>query len=250
MIEEKFAQGSSFLHQRDPRAKLVAALLFTITVALLDSTSALWLCCGVSLSLLLLARLNFSAIGKRLLLVNSFTLFLWITLPLTYETNLLSPAETFSLSSSGIALAATITLKTNTIIPAIIALLSTSSIAQLGHSLNRLRFPKKLCFLLLFSYRYVFVIYQEYRRLLRAAQIRSFVPQTTLHTYKTFAYLFAMTLVKSYNRSQRVYQAMQLRGFNGNLVSLQHYDYSIKDAMLMALILITVFLALYLNFTH
>ena len=77
-----------------------------------------------------------------------------------------------------------------------------------------------LCLLLLFSYRYIFVIHQEYLRLVRAARLRCFKATTNLHTYRTTGYLFGMTLIKSHHRAQRVKQAMVLRGFQGQFHTL------------------------------
>ncbi len=229
MIEETFAQGDSFLHRRDPRGKIVAMSCFTAVVALLQSFPPLLAASVCSFLLLLAARLPWAALGRRLLLVNGFTLFLWISLPLTYGGEETVHLGSLALSGGGIRLAALITLKTNIIIAAILALLTTSTIAELGSALDRMRFPKKICFILLYSYRYVFVIHQEYMRLYRAARMRSFSPATTMHTYRTFAYLFGMTMVKSYNRSQRVHQAMLLRGFSGRLVSLYPFRFDRRD---------------------
>lgn len=231
MIEELFAQGSSFLHRLDPRIKIIGAICYISTIALVNSFTALICAFFISLVMLVSARLPALAVSKRMLLVNGFTLFLWITLPLTYEGNHIYHYGVLTLSQDGIILAARISLKTNTIILSIIALLTTSTIAHLGSALDRMGFPKKICFLLLYSYRYIFVIHQEYLRLLRAAKMRSFSPKTNLHTYKTYAYLFGMTLVKSYNRAQRVHQAMLLRGFNGRLVSLYNYNIGKADIL-------------------
>lgn len=237
MIEEKFAHGTSFLHQRDPRCKIVAATLFAITVALLNSFPALYFGLAISVLLVITAQLPFKDVVLRLLFINGFTLFLWITLPLTYGGEEIFHLGNLRLSQQGALLAAMITLKTNIIVASIIALLATSTIAELGHSLEKLHFPRKLCFILLYTYRYVFVIYQEYMRLLRAAKLRSFTPGTNLHTYKTYAYLFGMTLVNSYNRSNRIHQAMLLRGFNGRLVSLQRYHCNPADLFFLSLII-------------
>jgi cobalt/nickel transport system permease protein len=73
------------------------------------------------------------------------------------------------------------------------------------------------------SYRYIFVIEQEYQRLIRAAKIRGFRPKTDLHTYRTYAYIVGMLLVRAASRAQRVYQAMLCRGFNGRFFSLYRY---------------------------
>ena len=250
MIEEKFAQGNSYLHRRDPRAKIIGTLCYSATVALLTSFAPLLIALAFSLIMLFSARLPLIDVGKRLLLVNGFTIFLWVTLPLTYGGEHFHTLGFFSLSREGMVLAAQITLKTNSIILAIIALLTTSTIAELGNGLDRLRFPKKICFLLLYSYRYIFVIHQEYLRLLRAARMRSFAPATNLHTYRTFAYLFGMTLVKSYNRAQRVHQAMLLRGFNGNLVSLHRHHFTLYDLTFLLLVFCSVFSLILISFVY
>lgn len=250
VIEEQFAQGNSYLHRRDPRAKIIGTGCYTATVALLTSFTPLFLALGFSLVMLVSARLPFIAVGKRVLLVNGFTLFLWITLPLTYGGENVYTLGFLSLSKEGMVLAAYITLKTNTIILTIIALLTTSTIAELGSGLDRLRFPKKICFLLLYSYRYIFVIHQEYMRLLRAAKMRCFSPATNLHTYRTYAYLFGMTLVKSYNRAQLVHQAMLLRGFNGNLVSLYRYHFTLYDLTFLFLMLCCVLSLIFVGFVY
>jgi cobalt/nickel transport system permease protein len=220
MMEERFAQGNSLLHRRDPKVKVIVAATFITVVAISNSFMVVTMALALALTLTLLSRLEAVAVLKRLLAANTFTVFLWLTLPLTYggvEVVKLGPLQ---LSGEGIRLAALITIKTNTIVLALLALLATSRIAGLGHALEGLHLPKHLCFLLLFSYRYIFVIYQEYRKLTRAAQLRCFVPTTNIHTYRTYGYLFGMTLVRSWNRAIRVHQAMLLRGFNGRLIPL------------------------------
>ncbi len=152
--------------------------------------------------------------------MNGFVAFLWVTLPLTYPGVSLFSFGPVSLSREGAVLASLITIKTNGAVLVLIGLLATSSVAELGNGLARLKIPPKLCLLLLFSYRYIFVIHEEYLRLVRAARLRCFKAGTNMHTYRTTGYLFGMTLVKSHHRAHRVKQAMVLRGFQGRFHSL------------------------------
>ena len=55
----------------------------------------------------------------------------------------------------------------------------------------------------------------EAARLFAAAKLRGFVPANSLASYKTFGYLTAMLLLRSWQRSQRTGKAMRLRGFAG-----------------------------------
>ena len=238
MMEETFARGDSLLHNRSPRVKLVACASLLAVVAISNSFQAIGFALGAALILLFVSGLSLRSVGKRLFIANSFTLFLWVSLPLTYSGGDHIQLGSLVLSGQGVQLASLITLKTNTIILLIILLLGTSTVAELGHSLQSLGIPEKLCFLLLFSYRYIFVIHQEYKRLKRAATIRCFSPTTNLHTYRTYGYLFGMTLVHSVNRSQRIYQAMQLRGFNGKLIPLTQREPRRGDTLFLILFLL------------
>ena len=128
-------------------------------------------------------------------------------------------------------------MKSNAILLLFVSLLATSTVASLGHGLQKLRVSPRLCMLLLFSYRYIFVIRQEYNRLYRAATLRCFSPATTLHTYKTYGFLLGMLLVKSWNRAARVQQAMELRGFTGVFQSLYELQMNITDYLLLTVFL-------------
>ncbi len=93
--------------------------------------------------------------------------------------------------------------------------------------MHELGIPKKLVHLFFFTQRYIHVIYSEYVRLRDAMKIRGFTPGTNFHTYKSYAYMVGMLLVRSCDRAQRVHNAMLCRGFKGSLYSLS--DFSIKS---------------------
>ena len=94
---------------------------------------------------------------------------------------------------------------------------------------------------ILITYRYIFVIEQEYQRLMRAARIRNFRPGSNLHTYRTYAYLLGMLFVRSAERAKRVHLAMVCRGFSGKFYSLQENTRGYQNwvfALLMSLSLL------------
>lgn len=227
---EAFAAGTSVLHRLDPRARLGAAAALSVALAVVRSleVGAAGLVLGAALAAL--ARLPLAPVARRLLLVNGFTLFLWIMLPLTYGGDTLDLAG-MELSRGGLAMAALITLKTNAVVCVILALVATTPVPHLGRAMRWWRVPGKLCWLLVFSYRYLFLIHEEYQRLRRAASMRCFRPRTSLLTYRTFGNLIGMTLVRSYNRSRRVGLAMQLRGFSGRFHALDLPAASRTDAL-------------------
>ena len=229
MMNQPFAMGASPLHRLDPRFKIVAATFLTLIVAILTRFSALWVALIVSVGLVFIARLNLIELGKRLLLINTFVLFLWLVLPLTVPGKALWQMGPLVLTREGLILAARLTIKSNAIVLAFIALVATQPIATVGQALGSLRVPNKLVQLLLLTYRYVFVIEQEYRRLSRAAIMRGFLPKTNLHTYKTYAYMVGILFVRAGLRAERVHQAMRCRGFNGRFHTLHHFNESRQE---------------------
>ena len=117
----------------------------------------------------------------------------------------------------------------------------SAPVFQFAHALQHLHLPVKLVHLIFFCYRYIDVIGREYLRLRQAMVVRGFRARTSLHTYTSYAYLVGMLLVRSYERSQRVYQAMLCRGFNGTFHSLHDFSRSrldyIGSAMMIVIIL-------------
>jgi len=223
LLEEKYSSGNSFFHKLDPRVKIIVAVFFSIVVAITDKYITLAIAFIFSMGLMIMARLNIKQVFSRLLIVNSFIAFLWLTLPFTFSGESLYTLGSLGISREGIKYAFLITIKSNSIILAGITLLSTSSIFNLIHALHHLHLPEKLIQLFFFTYRYIYTIHSEYIRLNNAIKIRGFKPKTNLHTYKTYAYLVGMMLVRSYDRSKRVYNAMLCRGFKGKFWTLDHF---------------------------
>ncbi len=168
---EAFSTPTSFVHRLDARVKLLAGLALVLVIALCRSFPTA--CAGLLIGALLVlaAQLDLKLVLWRLLLVNGFVLFLWFTLPLTYPGEEAFSIGPLRFSADGIMLAGLISIKTNATVLVLISLIATSSLAALGQALAKLKVPAKLCLLLLFSYRYIFVIHQEYLRLLRAAPV-------------------------------------------------------------------------------
>ena len=229
MLQEPFATGTSPIHRLDPRSRIVMATLFAFLVALSNRFPALIAACAFSFLLVGISRLPAKEVLKRIVLVNGFVLFFWLVVPVTYPGESLFSLGPLTVSREGVLVAARITLKSNAILLAFIALVATSSVATLGAALGRLGVPEKIVYLLLLNYRYIFVMEEEYHRLVRSAVVRGFQPSTSLHTYKTMAYLVGMLFVRASERAERVYMAMLCRGFTGKFYSLQEFSFSRRD---------------------
>jgi cobalt/nickel transport system permease protein len=243
MIREIFSEENSFLCRTDPRIRVVLATAYSFAVALLKQFSALGAALLIAVILIAVSRQNLRTVAKRLLAVNSLILFFWVLLPLTYQGEALFYIKSLPVSRAGIILSAQMTLKSNAILLVFIAMIAPMPFNTLGYALEQLHFPPKMVYLLLLSYRYIFVIEAEYHKLIRAAKMRGFSPKTNLHTYKTVAWLVGMLFVRASKRADRVYQAMVCRGFNGRFYLLHQSEISRIDR-LCALFMGTALLAI------
>ena len=237
---DNFATGDSPFHRLDPRIKIVVAALFSVVVALADNPASLAVAACASIAMLFLARLSFKQVLMRLLAVNSFILFLWLFLPFTYGGKELFRIGPLQATHEGVSYALLITVKSNAIVLALLALIATMPIITLGHALCHLRVPDKLIHLFFFTVRYLQVLHLEYDRLRDAMRIRGFRPRTNLHTYKSLAYLIGMLLIKSFDRADRIRKAMVCRGFHGKFYLLSHFELRRSDMATLTFMLLVI----------
>jgi cobalt/nickel transport system permease protein len=240
MIEQGFDIGNSVIHRLDPRARIVVAAAFSVVVALSDRFPAVLPALLFALILLFLARLPLKKVLSRLLVVNGLILLLWLFLPFSFQGRGLFTLGPLIFTKEGVVFTALITLKANAIILALLALVATVPVFDMGRAMRRLYVPAKIVHLLLFTYRYIHVIYTEYQRVLKAVKIRGFRPGNDLHTYRTYAYLVGILLVRSYDRAERVRAAMLCRGFTGRFYDLSEFAFRRSDWVLTVLMLAAV----------
>jgi cobalt/nickel transport system permease protein len=226
---EEFAEGTSLFHRLDPRVKIVTLLPYIIVIAVMHGITLPALAFFVSAILILITRIDMKKLLSRLAVVNIFILLLWLFLPFSYPGIEVFSIGPLTATQEGFLYALSITLKANAIVLATIAVLGTSEVFSLAHALVHLKVPNKLVYLFFFFYRYITVLHDEYSTLRRAIKIRAFRPGTTMHTYKTYAYLVGMLIVKSYDRSQRIYSAMLCRGFTGKFPIIMHFHTHVRD---------------------
>jgi len=229
MLREPFAVGDSVIHQLDPRVRLISAGVYSVVVALSRNFQVLTTAIIISSLLVILAHLPAREILKRIFAVNIFIVLLWLVLPVTFYGSIAFKIGPVPVYKAGIIMATQISLKSNAIVLALIALVATMNFSIIGYALNWMQIPDKIVHLLLMTYRYVFLIEQEYRRLIRAARIRGFRPGTNLHTYKTYASIVGMLLVRSSLRADRVYKAMLCRGFKRKFYCLHEFGSGKQD---------------------
>jgi cobalt/nickel transport system permease protein len=224
-VAEGFGQGISVIHRWDVRCKIVTLLAYSFAVASLRHLSLAAAALGLSLVVLLISKVSFHKVMLRVVALTGFLGMLLVVMPLTVPVH---PGDTLVVFGSmdwlvvnlrGVVLAATIAAKAMAIALLMEPLLSTAPLPVTLYGLSRLGVPDMAGQMVLLSYRYLHVFTHEARRMTAGMQARGFAKKTDMDTLRALANFLGMLFVRSFERTERVFDAMQARGYNGRFPS-------------------------------
>src|SRR5579883_1614089 len=214
----------SFLSRLDPRWKLAGLLLFAASVAMVHRLRVAVAGLVAALLLALLARLPLRWFLQRLGAAALF--FALFALPLPWLLAGDTPDWAFGpirLSWRGVEAALLITAKAISLVTLFLIVQATAPLETTFKAAHALHIPGLLVQLSLLTYRYVFVLADELRRLRIALRVRGYRNRASRHSYRTAGHVAGTLLVRGYERAERVGQAMRCRGFDGQFRSLDKF---------------------------
>ncbi len=202
----------SFVSRRDPRAKL---LLFFAAALLVASEPAAQVrpfaaYAGLILLLALASRASPGYLAARWLAAAPFVA-LAACVPLVAGWGG-QPAD----APDPGPWAASIALRAASAVTLIALLTATTEFAQLIWAMRRLRVPQPLSLITALAYRYLFLLYDEWRRTAQARACRA-PAGLRLNRARFHAQQIGLILIRAWERAERVQGAMTLRGFQGEL---------------------------------
>lgn len=218
------------LAARDPRARIIIAALFAMTVVSLQSLTLAGLAVGGAGLIAWLGGVSARRL-RYLLPLELLMLVLLLTLPFSVPGAPVLQLGPVAASVEGVALALLILFKANAVVLGLFGLVGALGPAPTVHALARLGLPSKLCHLLLLTLRQIDLVGDEYRRMRLAMRARAFVPRSDRHSWRALGWLIGMLLVRSLARAQRVADAMRCRGFDGRLRLLQRFSWQRDDTL-------------------
>jgi cobalt/nickel transport system permease protein len=184
----------------------------------------------ITILVLLISRLPLGFVVKRLLVVVPFVLTLCLLILFTNEEGEEIARFAFlSVTSEGLDRSVLIAARAMAAVILVICMLGTMKFETTLKALEHLKVPNKITQLLMFTYRYVFVFIDEFSGMLRSLTSRGFEKRTNLHTITTLSKLIAMLFVRSYERAERVYEAMASRGYEGTMETMTEFKILKRD---------------------
>ena len=241
---DRFAGMKSPVHEWDPRMKIPVLLIMAFAIGLLEDIRLAAMGLGFSVGLVAVSRIPVSFILHRLRWLSIFLAPLAIMMPLTVPGRDVWTYSSLSVSYEGLSLASLISTKAIAIVLLIFPMFGTAPFHKSMKALERLRFPARFVQIILFTYRYIFVFLEEIQRMRNAARTRGFVARTRWHSFRTFGNFIGILLVRSFERTERLYSAMISRGYKGKVMALSTFRMtlwdSIKGAAVMAICVVLV----------
>lgn len=226
------------IHHLDARVKVMTTILIIISNVLIPDGS--WLALTATWTILLavtqLSRIKLTYLFSRSLIVLPFALAAVTTIFSTPGQDLFTLSwPEVTVTDLGVIRFGTIMFRSWISVQAAILLSATTEFPDLIHALRHLRIPGVLVSIISFMYRYLFVLIEETRRLLRARSSRSArIPGvkkggSLSWNIKTAGSMVGQLFLRSIERSERIYQAMQSRSYQGHLLTLNPHHMRSSD---------------------
>ncbi|NOT06062.1 MAG: cobalt ECF transporter T component CbiQ [Anaerolineales bacterium] len=237
---DRYHHHDSALHRLDPRIKVVVVIAFILSNALLPDGA--WTAFGLAWLFLFLANalsdLGLGYTFKRSFIALPFALVA-VTVLFSIPGKPLSQFHfmmwEFTVTDAGLLRFVSIVIRSWLSVQAAILLVAVTRFPDLIHAFEHLRVPAILTTIIAFLYRYLFVLMDEVMRLLRARQSRSAAATGqrsgggVLWRARVSGHMAGQLFLRSYERSDRIYNAMLARGYVGQLLTLNPHELHGRD---------------------
>lgn len=207
------------IHHLAPEAKVAAAVLFTISVALTPPRAVIAFgFYGVAvLTVAVMARIPLRFLAIRLAAILPFILFAFF-IPFI-GTGERVDFLWFTVSVDGLWAAWGIIAKASIGAMASIVLVATTEAPAILRGLGRLKVPALIVAIAGFMIRYLELVVEEMKRMRQAMTSRGYQPRW-IGQARPIAVAAGALFVRSYERGERVHSAMVSRGYTGTMPEL------------------------------
>jgi cobalt/nickel transport system permease protein len=241
---DRYARLKSPIHRWEQRSKLVSLLTLIFAFAFVSHLLLLPLMVAITASLYILSRLPFSFWLTRLRYPGFFIAAMVLFLPFAAGETVLWQWGWLSLKQEGCEALILILVRFISILTVSLLLFGTAPLGESLKAMRSLGVPALIVDMALLAYRYLQELQEMRIKMQRAMQLRGFQrDRLTRKNLQILAQLTGVLLIRSYERSQRVYQAMILRGYGQEKMKEKRNFYQI-DRFSWIVSLITLSLAI------
>ena len=216
-----YVHEHSPVHRLAPEVKLVAAFVFVLAVAV-TPRQAMWAFAvdfALAVVVIRLARLRAGFVVFRLAAIAPFLLFAFL-IPFIATGDRIEVLAV-SVSADGLWAMWNVIAKATLGGLVSIVLAATTEVPDILRGLGRLRVPAVVTTIAMFMVRYLELVADELGRMRTSMTSRGYDPRW-LSQAKPIANAAGSLFIRSYERGERVYDAMLARGYTGVMPALGH----------------------------
>lgn len=240
---DRYHHKHSSVHDLDPRIKVIVTVAFILSNALLPDGA--WFAFMLAWLFVLVANQN-SGLGIGFTFKRSFIVLPFAVVAVTVLFSIPGkPIASFhflfwdlTITDAGLLRFISIVIRSWLSVQMAILLVAVTEFPKIIHALNHLSVPSIITVIISFLYRYLFVLTDEVMRMLRARQARS-ASVAGIRSGGSMAWraqiaghMAGQLFLRSYERSDRIYNAMLSRGYKGALMTIHPHHYHRSDVML------------------
>lgn len=226
-VIDDVSNGNTIIHRINPLAKLIVTLIYIITIVSFENINITGLLPFILyiIVIIYITDISIKFIFKISLIGLPFILGIGV-FNLIFERTVVMYLGYIPITL-GLISFITLLVKGLLTITSGILLVCTTGIENIAKSLRILRVPKIFTSQLVFMYRYIFVLIESAGQIYNAYMLRA-PKQKGIH-FKVWGSLLGQLLIRSFERADRIYNAMVLRGFKGEYVTFTNEKPVLND---------------------
>lgn len=239
---DELAALNSPIHRWEPRTKLIGLTIFIFAIAFLSQISLLLIALSIAGLLFIVSKIPLTFLLKSLRLPAFFIAIIGIMLIFFSSGTTLFSIGSISIKREGIEAAATIGIRFFSIITLVIVLFGTTQFVSIMKALRSFGLSNILIDMAMFTYRYLFELLEQLEQMQLSMRLRGF-KRNKLKNITKIASLMGTLFIRSYEKSERVYNAMVIRGYGEHTYYTGDFKAGLYDLLfLIAIALISLFL--------
>lgn len=234
---ENVAVPDTLISRWGTKSKFISFVLLIFTFACVKSLTLLPVILLITAILLGLSRVPVRFVLQRLQIPALFIIIMALILLFFTRGQAIAQLGPLMITREGAVSALLMTGRFVSILTLIIILFSTSTFLEVLAVMQSLCIPDILLDMLMFTHRYLYELAAMFQQMNTAMVLRGFTGQR-IKAVSTYSYLAGTIFIRSYEQSQRIYQAMVMRGYGQLPVKRPFPEAEREDYVLSALCVI------------
>jgi cobalt/nickel transport system permease protein len=237
-------QGNSLIHKADSRLKIIILVIYILVVVLIPKHAPEYYFFFAAIPVLLsfLSGISIFHFFSKLLKIYPMIFFISFLIPFfPSDGDQEIQFGILKIYQDSLDKFIYINIKSILSIFMSIILTTTTSFDMLLKGMEKLRLPKIFILILSFMYRFIFLLIDEVERMFTAYQSR-YIKLNLIPRLRIIAQQLGVLFIRTYERGERVFQAMDARGFSGKIYTINSLKWRKTDSFILICFLVIIIL--------